>query len=197
MTDIATLLGALQTIKNNETKPSIVDFGAAVQFLQEAGNGAVSQLGPPIDQLSGSNADVMSLTHSAWLANAALAQVNSTNATRTDLNNAGGVIQQMIDIYNQAYTKAKSIGYKGVTAPQAAPALAFHPSTPATPPSPLTSLAASPSHAMSNKDIATTAGGGVVGFLVGARLAGMVVGGPIGLLAGTALGYFISKSSKS
>jgi hypothetical protein len=138
---------------------------ASLSDLQLAGNISVQVTGPAIDQLSGSNPDVMSLTHQAWVKNGDLAGA-------TDLGSARNSFMQMTSLYTQAYQKAQPYHVTSPTpayhAPAPSPASPYAtPSAPIPQKSPLVALL-------------TTAIGGIGGF---------VLGGPVGALVGAGAGF--------
>jgi len=176
--------------------PGINNFGGAVQNLQAAGNQAVGSLGPAIDSLSRANAQVMAITQYAWIKNGALAGVNaSPSATADDLATALSCLSDMNDWYNQAYRLAKSV---------AAPAAATRPAAAAAPRQapapalvPVHAAALAPAHMpMTGSGMVVTVSTGVIGFALGVRVAGLVLGGPIGLLVGAFGGYELAKKFK-
>jgi hypothetical protein len=97
--------------------------GAVVSAMKAAGTAAVTQVGPAIDALSGSDPAVMQLTHRAWELNDRLTRVDSSDvAGPTDVDSARGIVNQMVDAYQQAAKLAASRGAQaprpGATAPR-------------------------------------------------------------------------------
>lgn len=190
---ISDSLASMQAVLNQFTG-SITNPTGVVQAYQAAGNTAVGQIGPAIDALSGSNPNVMKMTQWAWSKNGQLAGYTD------DVVSARAALQQMLTWYQQAYRLAQS---QRTAAPASAPAYsapvaAPHPLAPAplmpTGPSP---LAPALGHAkITSAEIFATSGGGAVGLIVGARVAGLALGGPFGFIIGASAGFLLSKALK-
>lgn len=184
----------LQSVITQNSGSAINDFSGAVQNMQSAGNNAVGNIGPAIDQLSDSNPQVMQITQFAWQENGKLAGITSDNSvSQDDVNQAASILKQMASQYGQAYRLALSLQQTKAANPAPSPHVSPNQSPAVTPTT--NPVISNPQTSGKKKFGLPKMGVTEVGIGLGA-VVGFAFGGPIGGAGGALVGGAIGSLLK-